>query len=443
MLSESLCTIICAIVALQPQMTHALPVPNVDNANHTRLSLILMLSKSANKVDQAYGIGGANLFNRETADSESDDDGDNSSNVNLTDGVMDKKVKLPGYTVAEIENVGNWMHTINLKIGSSNQSVKVALDTGSTDLWVANNSLCSDNLESECQTFGAFDPENSTSFVNKNKQFNDSYGDSFVQNTWAQDNFYIGNLYLKNLWFGVSYSVSTALRTGILGLNFYKDEKTVVSKFQKASGAKKQGFGIYLGEPGDGNKGSIVFGGIDYAKVGEDGLHPIPVISGDTMKPGNNIASWSFALRETKIGGDTLSNTNSNALFDTGTTAIMLSNESFYNLAKNVEAVEDQNSNWNFKCPKTYDDLEFKFDNVTIKVPTKQLYTVNGENCTFYAVQNQGDSLTLLGAYFLRYAYVYFDVNKKAALVGQANFTDKTNITTMTEDVTWDTSLYQ
>lgn len=348
-------------------------------------------------------------------------------------GIVSKATK-PGYSVVELLNYADVMYTAQLLIGSTGQKVQVQVDTGSTDLWVATPDKCPDSA-SWCEVQGHYDPSKSTTAKSQKKTFHDGYGGGTnVNNTWYTDDVTLGDMTFKKFSFGVTNTTtSDVVQGGIMGLNYYQSSKTVLSKFQKVSGAKKQGFGIYLGTPGDGQKGNLVFGGIDYAKI-DGNLTAINTIDSTSLKSSKQ-TTWSFLVTGTKYGNDDMTTTASSALLDVGCTNLGLATEAFQNLVKKLDAT-NKDGKWTFKCPSNPDDLKFQFQGVAISVPLDTLYSKDGDTCTLTSVVDMGIKNYQLGIYFLRYAYVYFDANKKTALIGKSKFTNDTNVAAFTKDVT-------
>lgn len=402
-------------------------------------------NSTTTSTDTVYGVGGANLFGDLVNQDEQDEDSlsNNSTAISYgysngtdaTDGIMDKKAKRY-YTVVEIENYYDYMYLATLEIGSTGQKVKVQVDTGSTDLWVASNLNCDGDMKAFCNELGSFDMSKSKTLKDKKKTFVDAYGSSLqVTNEWVQDTVKLGDLKFKNLWFGVTKKINMAANVGMLGLNYYQDKKTITSKFKKPANAKKLGFGIYVGKAGHGSKGTLIFGGMDTAKI-NGSMQAISTINASTKKAKKQ-TSWKFLLKSMKVGDKSLSSESYPVLLDTGFTSIGLPNTVFKNLVDKLGAKKDSNNNYSFSCSKKQrsEDYKFEFEGKTIYVPAELVYSVNGDTCTLTSIVNNGGSEYQLGDYFFRHAYVYFDVNKKSALIGQAQHSSKTNYVAMTKDV--------
>lgn len=359
------------------------------------------------------------------------------STEDVTESVLgldiQQKAKKTGYSVLEIDNYYDYILTAQLQIGSNLQKVKVMVDTGSTDLWVTSPSVCS---SSQCSEMGSYDPSKSTSAKDKKKNFTDSYGDgAYSLNEWYQDTVYVSDMKFKNLWFGSSKEATKSITYGgIMGLSFADSSKTVLSKFKKVAGAKKQGFGVYTGPLGHGLKGSIVFGGIDHAKVDGD-LSAMQAVNADSLST-KDPYNWMFLVNGTSYGDDSVYSTTRGALLDTGCTVVGLARSAFSGLVDSLKA-KNENNQWTFDCPSDNKNLTFTFaGGMKIGVPLDTLYTKDGNTCTLAHVVDMGIDNYQLGMYFLRYAYVYFDANKKSALIGKVKFTTDTDIQVYNKDVT-------
>jgi len=105
----------------------------------------------------------------------------------------------------------------SLAIGTPPVSYNVILDTGSSDLWVAESS-CSIG----CNSVPTFNPSQSSSFQNKTQAFSITYGTGQAAGSLAQDTIQMAGFSVANQVFAVCNQVSSGLLnnpvSGLLGL---------------------------------------------------------------------------------------------------------------------------------------------------------------------------------------------------------------------------------
>ncbi|KAG5641425.1 hypothetical protein DXG03_005241 [Asterophora parasitica] len=112
----------------------------------------------------------------------------------------------------------------SLAIGTPPVSYNVILDTGSADLWVADN-----NCNETCSGVATFDPSDSSTYSSSNADFSISYGSGQASGTLGTDVVQMAGFSVANQTFAVCDTVSDGLLTppvsGLLGLAF----KTIAS----------------------------------------------------------------------------------------------------------------------------------------------------------------------------------------------------------------------
>jgi cathepsin D len=106
-----------------------------------------------------------------------------------------------------------------LAIGTPPTSFNVILDTGSSDLWVADSSCLLG-----CQSVATFDTATSSSFVNSSTPFAITYGSGQAQGTLAKDVVQMAGFSVSNQIFAVVDGVSSGLLnapvSGLFGLGW-------------------------------------------------------------------------------------------------------------------------------------------------------------------------------------------------------------------------------
>jgi len=105
----------------------------------------------------------------------------------------------------------------SLAIGTPPLSYNVILDTGSSDLWVADS-----NCLTGCESVPTFDSSKSTSFQNKSQSFSIQYGSGEAAGTLGQDTIQMAGFSVANQVFAICDQVSSGLLidpvSGLLGL---------------------------------------------------------------------------------------------------------------------------------------------------------------------------------------------------------------------------------
>lgn len=97
-------------------------------------------------------------------------------------------------------------------MGTPEQSLRLVLDTGSSDLWcnTANSTLCSSHQDA-CSASGTYDPTSSTTYSLVSSDFNISYADtSGASGDYVSDTLHIGHAAIADFQFGVGYWSSSS-----------------------------------------------------------------------------------------------------------------------------------------------------------------------------------------------------------------------------------------
>lgn len=103
------------------------------------------------------------------------------------------------------------LYFCNVTLGTPNQSLRLVIDTGSSDLWcnAANSTLCS-SPRNPCSVSGSYDPTLSSTYAYTSSDFNISYADGTgATGAYVTDNLQIGGATLEHFQFGVGYSSSS------------------------------------------------------------------------------------------------------------------------------------------------------------------------------------------------------------------------------------------
>lgn len=363
-------------------------------------------------------------------------------------------------------------YAININIGTPPQPIELLIDTGSSDLWVMgennpyctssgiNNSKYNATNEFDCVQFGIFNPNTSSTFDYINDDFYIQYGDStFASGIFGNDTVTLSNgISISDVGMSVAFlsNSSNVLGIGYTGLEFS------CSKY--SSGNEYPNFPVRLYESGYTNtiayslyldgfsspEGTILFGGVDHAKyVG--GLWTIPLVNTNTnhsIRPYQFIVGCDSVTLESgacseSLSSEILSETPFYGLLDSGTTVTLLPDSMIQKLNSRLELVYDSVLQmYLFPCSeigKFKDDyLLYNFSTVPIRVNIAEVflpivnnginYTVEGVMMCQLGVQGAGDQLAVLGDTFLRSAYVVYDLENYEVSLGQAIYTNKSDI---------------
>lgn len=119
------------------------------------------------------------------------------------------------------KNKQETLYFCNVTLGTPAQTLRLTLDTGSSDLWcnAANSTLCSGHLMNPCGTSGTYDANSSSTYQFLSSDFSITYADgSTASGDYVTDVLSIGGASLKSFQFGVGYT-STSL--GMYNLYYF------------------------------------------------------------------------------------------------------------------------------------------------------------------------------------------------------------------------------
>lgn len=201
-------------------------------------------------------------------------------------------------TDTTVFNYSSISYLVELDLGSPAQTVKVVIDTGSSELWV--NPDCSNAAsipqQMECIDNGSYNPSDSKSanITRLGAELRYGLGDAKLRYVRDQIALPDSDVKLDDVMFGVA-TESTYMSHGILGLSFGNDVNMQYDSF--VDELVEQGLidtrtvSIALGAKEEQeNSGLITFGGVDTKKfVGK--LHSSPI-----LEPQNNESLWRYVF---------------------------------------------------------------------------------------------------------------------------------------------------
>lgn len=363
----------------------------------------------------------------------------------------------------------------HIALGSPPQNLTVLLDTGSSDLWVlSDNVTClpkgyqaADSWNGvNCSNGGLFDSSVSSSFRlnasanaayhpgngNSKKSatswpFQISYGDSSAANgLWASDTVSIGGVSVADFDFGYAQNASSGLAVlgiGPAGNEASTDEnpswtyENLPRKLKSAGLTTSTAYSLWLNDQHS-SGGSIMFGGYDRAKIvgGElFTLSLVPTVDKD------KVTEFAVQLEAVKVAGKKYGD-RSNVVLDSGTTMTILPKEQIEPIVQLTGASYSQEvSSYIFNCSDmsaqtSATTVEFVFvDNSAISVQLKDLVSVlsyaDGSPdtyvdgtlvCLVNVQEARKKQPSILGASFLRSAYVVYDIDNEQVSLGNARY---------------------
>ena len=324
----------------------------------------------------------------------------------------------------------------------------VTLDTGSSDLWVPATS------SSKCQSGkcddGSFAPSKSSSYkVIAAGGFNITYagpGDSDAGD-WGSDTITVGGSpSIKGQTIGVSLNGYDT--HGVMGIGYDTNEAfdpdatngvypSTMDQMKSQGIIQRKAYSLYLNEY-NATTGAVIFGGIDTTKY-TGNLVGLPLQLGPQGAQSEfyvTLTSVSVTDHTGAVTQLTGSNYAQSALLDSGTSATLINNEVFQQLASGFGAVEVGDSVSAVPCDYANSNatINYQFggsDGPIVSVPVSQIigqqyfdasgFSDPSGGCDFgFGPPIQG--VVILGDTFLRSAYAVFDIDNNQAAIAQAAY---------------------
>ncbi len=341
-----------------------------------------------------------------------------------------------------------------IEVGSPAQTIRVQIDTGSSDLWFpgTNNPQCPQGTATPidqgspyqddfdyCLRSAQYDPGASSSWkVDASAPaFNIEYVDySFATGSWGTDNVHWNDVTIDNFFLA---SANDSNATSVFGIALTTDESSNEGSdaFQypnfpqrlKSDGyISKIVYSLYPSEDPYTTSGDIditlLFGGVDTAKYSGT-LEVFPLDS-------NYDLAITLTGISTDISGQTsVASTQSlSAVLDSGTTLQALPYNIVEQLAYNLGGSGETDSYGYFIVPCNYgsdDHITYTFGTKNINVPVEAVVSSDGNGNCALAIQPT-NGLTILGDTFLINAYVVYDLEDHEIAIAQAEYTSTENI---------------
>ncbi|KAK4123180.1 acid protease [Parathielavia appendiculata] len=353
------------------------------------------------------------------------------------------------------------LYLINATVGTPAKTLRLHIDTGSSDLWVntPDSNFCSMNTK-PCGDAGTYSANASSTYQYVASNFNISYVDGTgATGDYVSDTVTISSQKLDRLQFGIGYSSSNA--QGILGIGYPFNEVQVgraglgtyhnLPAQLAADGViQSNAYSIWLNGL-DANTGHILFGGVDSEKYVAP-LRSLPVESASGLYAEFMITLTRLQLDNKTLGGDNLAIA---VLLDTGTSLTYLPDSIVHEIYSTVGAVFDPDANAAYvPCSMARRDdrtggggprlLHFTFSEPTISVAIDELVldivspstttiahwfsSGNGNDgasssvCLFGISPARKGGTYVLGDTFLRSAYTVYDLENNIVALAQTRF---------------------
>lgn len=311
-----------------------------------------------------------------------------------------------------------------MSIGTPGQSVKVAIDTGSDELWVDPDCTSSGLTASqarECSADGQYDPSQSSSAQQLSITNQIVYAKGQVDLEYVTDNIALpdSTINVTDAQFGVA-TQSEYLNEGILGLGWGKGANLDYNNFIDVLAVEKvtnsRAFSVALGSVSANNGGVLIFGGVDTKKFTG------PLVSNKILAPQGGEALnryWiqltSIALSKSGSSSKQYANSQMPIVLDSGSTLSYLPASIVSAMASDFGGTYDSSSQlYQVPCSQataSAGSVDFTFGQATIKVPFNEFIWQYSSSLCILGVGPISDSGTtaLLGDTFMRSAFVVFD----------------------------------
>lgn len=351
-----------------------------------------------------------------------------------------------GTITASLDNEET-LYFINATLGTPAQSIRLHLDTGSSDLWVNTDTsaLCTGSSK-PCAFAGTYNANASSTYKYVGSWFNISYVDgSASSGDYVTDTMTIGGTTISDLQFGIGYKSSSA--QGILGIGYTANEVQVgraglspynnlPAKMAADGKIKSNAYSLWLNDL-DSNTGSILFGGVDTEQF-EGELKTLPIQAEGAVYAEFLITLTGLSMGDTVIA----SNQALPVLLDSGSSLTYLPDAMVETIYDAVSAQYDSGDGAAYiacSAAKSNDTMRFNFTEPVIAVAMNELVldlvTASGRRPTFsdgteaclFGIAPAGTGTHVLGDTFLRSAYVVYDLANNEISLAQTTFNSTTH----------------
>lgn len=346
-------------------------------------------------------------------------------------------------TESQLKSIEDY-YSIEVELGTPGQRFVLAIDTGSSDMWVpdATNPHCATTKKhptkqsQTCEEFGMFDRKKSSTFSSNNSEFQIQYGDGAeAKGIWATDTLSIQNHTIKNMFFGLN-TVSNET-SGMLGIGYDTNESTnnaypnLPLRLAQDNITNTPAYSLWLNDP-DSGEGNLLFGGVDHAKYSGN-LTKVPVLRKGVKPPQHLLVAiqsvkMDFNGKTTEMLDDAYG-----ALLDSGTTNMVFPEPIAQSIYQRLNASHEPTEGAYVTRCNINGSLEFNFSGATILVKfnqilrplyrdDRQVFFDNGEPACTIGIEHMKGSSVILGDTFLQAAYVVYDLQNHEVALAQCVF---------------------
>ncbi|XP_078054033.1 gastricsin-like [Mustelus asterias] len=311
------------------------------------------------------------------------------------------------------EPIVNFMDSFyygSITVGTPPQSFTVAIDTGSSNLWVPSVYCGSPG----CTNHAKFNPTQSSTYTTNGQSFAFYYGSGMLTGIFGTDTVNIAGITVPRQKIGLSKTEPGSFFhyepfDGILGLAYpglaFGGQTPLFDTMMKDNLLEKPIFSLCLGSK---EGGEVIFGGID------DSLYTGQL----TWAPVLQEVFWTIALQSVRINGvDFFCYEGCQAVVDSGTSRITVPQNDIGLLRQEIGAHEDSNGGYLVNCDSigSMPSLTFVISGVEFTIPASEYvlqangYCVPGFEVTYISPPTKSGPLWIIGEVFLRSFYSVFD----------------------------------
>ncbi|TLS25103.1 hypothetical protein PpBr36_06928 [Pyricularia pennisetigena] len=332
------------------------------------------------------------------------------------------------------------IYSVEIGIGTPKQQIEVVIDTGSSELWV--NPDCN-NIEnrlstSMCKAVVHYEPRKSETAVNLRRNGTITYGSGDVKFSYVADTVTVGgNTEIKNQTFGVA-TQSTDIFMGIMGLGprlgrpRESNYSLLLESLVEQRHIRSRAFSLDLRSVNS-RTGAVIFGGIDTTKFIGD-LSKTPMLSPqETPQGADRYYVYMTSISLSSSGGESRKVfdkglTKGVAVFlDSGGTVCQLPQALFKGIGDAFPGatLDSRSGFYQVDCDKATSangTIDFGFGDKVIRVGYADFIWRPSRNVCVLGVRalasQRGEPI--LGASFLRAAYVVYDQENRNLHLAQA-----------------------
>ncbi|KAK9372032.1 aspartic peptidase domain-containing protein [Lipomyces chichibuensis] len=338
----------------------------------------------------------------------------------------------------------------NITIGTPGQSIRVQLDTGSSDLWVqsSDNPTCLVSPDF-CATTGKFDGASSSTFTSTSEDFTISYADgTSADGVYVKDTLSFSGISIEKFTFGLASNASSSL--GVFGIGFDTNEAARTTYENLPDMLVSNGligvkaYSLWLNDI-DASTGSVLYGGIDLGKF-TGSLETVSMLTSSGSTYGPFLLSLTDVVYVSAFSSTTILSSSQggnaiNVILDSGTTYGILPESMVSAIVQAIGSGQysEDYGLYLLDCSlqSSSATVNLTFNNAaTLAVGLKQLvvpieYNSQGSTVCALGVQPvssaSANSLQyLLGDAFLRSGYIVYDLDNKKISIAQAVFNSDT-----------------